>query len=87
MDRAIRAHVVEVFDRVSAATHRWWWRVRAALMARSLERDLDDELTTHLELHIREHVNSGLDPAEARRRALIALGGLQQTKERCRDHF
>jgi hypothetical protein len=49
------------------------------------ERDLDAELRSHLDLHTEDNIRAGMPPAEARRQALIALGGLEQTKERYRD--
>jgi predicted permease len=50
-------------------------------------RDLDfsQELDSHLRLHIEDNVRAGLAPDEARRQALIALGGVEQTKENYRD--
>lgn len=49
----------------------------------------DDELTEELEanltLHIEDNIRSGMDPVEARRRALMKLGGVAQSKERYRD--
>ena len=50
-----------------------------------LDRDLHDELSTHLALHIADNLRAGMSPAEARRVALLKLGGLEQTKERVRD--
>ena len=47
--------------------------------------DLDTELSTHLSLQIDENERAGMSPTEARRRALIKLGGLEQTKESLRD--
>jgi putative ABC transport system permease protein len=52
---------------------------------RNRERDLAAELESHLELHIADNVRAGMTPEEARRQALIALGGVQQTKERYRE--
>lgn len=49
------------------------------------ERALDDELASHLEIATDEGVRSGLDPAEARRRAVLQLGGVEQVKEAYRD--
>ncbi|HUF29630.1 MAG TPA: ABC transporter permease, partial [Gemmatimonadaceae bacterium] len=67
-------------------------RLRAALMRvrglfgqRRLERELADELESHLQLHIDENLRAGMAPAEARRRAIIALGGVEQAKEQYRD--
>src|SRR3974377_604553 len=49
------------------------------------EKELDTELRAHLQLHIEDNVRAGMGEQEARRRALVALGGLEQTKERGRD--
>jgi predicted permease len=49
------------------------------------EERLDKELRFHLEQHIADLVAQGYDPAEARRRARIELGGPEQVKEECRD--
>ena len=46
--------------------------------------DFDEELQSHLEMHMADNIRAGMTPEEARRQALIALGGLQQTKERYR---
>src|SRR5687768_4786684 len=51
---------------------------------RSRERDFSTEIESHLEMHIADNVRAGMSPAEARRQALIALGGVEQTKERYR---
>jgi len=50
-----------------------------------LERDLDNELASHLELHIAENLRAGMRPEEARRIALLKLGGVEQAKESVRD--
>jgi predicted permease len=52
---------------------------------RSLERDLERELDFHLDELSRDLVRSGLSPEEARRRARIELGGVEQVKEDSRD--
>jgi len=48
-------------------------------------RELDAELVSHLEMHIEDNVRAGMTPEEARRQALISLGGIEQTKEICRE--
>ena len=50
-----------------------------------LERDLDNELASHLELHIAENLRAGMSFEEARRTAILKLGGLEQAKESVRD--
>ena len=47
--------------------------------------DLDAELQSHLQLHIDDNLRSGMSPTEARRQALLKLGGLQQTKQAILD--
>jgi predicted permease len=66
------------------------WRYTLPLRLRSLfrrervERELEEELQFHLEAKIEEGVARGLAPGEARRRALLALGGLERRKEEIR---
>ncbi len=50
-----------------------------------LDRELDDELASHLQLHADDNVRHGMRREEADRRARIALGGVEQTKELYRD--
>jgi predicted permease len=45
----------------------------------------DAELESHIELHVEHNVGLGMTPGEARRQALIALGGVQATREAYRD--
>ena len=46
---------------------------------------LEEELDAHLQLHIDDNRRMGMTEAEARRQALLKLGGVDQTKERYRD--
>jgi len=49
------------------------------------ERDLAAEIDSHLSLHIDDNLRRGLPLDEARRQALLALGGLEAMKEAYRD--
>src|SRR5262249_2862341 len=49
------------------------------------DREFDDELKSHLQLHIEDNIRAGKKPEEARRLALIKLGGIEPTKESYRD--
>jgi putative ABC transport system permease protein len=49
------------------------------------ERDLVAEMESHLQLHIDENLRAGMSAEEARRQALISLGGVEQTKEMVRE--
>ncbi len=60
-------------------------RFRNLFQKTKLDRELRDELATHLDMHIADNLRAGMSPQEARRNALLALGGLEQTKESVRD--
>lgn len=49
------------------------------------ESDMNDELQFHLEMQIEQLVQSGLSRQDARRHALIDIGGLEKTREYCRE--
>ena len=61
------------------------FRVRGLFHKKQLDKELSSELESHLQLHIEDNLRSGMSPAEARRNALLKLGGVQQTKESVRD--
>ena len=61
------------------------FRLRALFRRKSMEIEMDDELHAHLERQVDRYVQSGLPLAEARRRARLEFGGLDQVKEECRD--
>lgn len=44
-----------------------------------------DEMESHLAMHMDDNLRSGMTPEEARRQALIKLGGVEQAKEIYRD--
>jgi predicted permease len=50
-----------------------------------LDADLDAELAAHLEMAIEDNLARGLSPSEARRVALVSIGGLQQAREKHRE--
>ena len=45
------------------------------------ERELADEVASNLAFHIEENISRGMTAEEARRQALIWLGGVEMTKE------
>src|SRR5262245_32337534 len=49
------------------------------------EQELTEEIDAYLEMLIEQKLNEGLDPADARRAALIELGGREQVKEKVRE--
>ncbi|MGB2666068.1 MAG: ABC transporter permease [Candidatus Acidiferrum sp.] len=60
-------------------------RLAALFRRRRLEDDLDEELRSHLGMAIEFNVRKGMSAAEARREALRSFGGVERTKEMCRD--
>jgi predicted permease len=59
-----------------------WFRV---LRARRTREDFDLELESHVAMHVDDGVRTGLSPEEARRQALIRLGGAEQTRQAYRE--
>src|SRR5437667_12313297 len=60
----------------------WWQRL---WRRKRLEEELDKELRVHLDQHTDDLIAQGYAPEEARRQAVLALGGSEQVKEQCRD--
>jgi predicted permease len=56
-------------------------RFHAIFNTRTAQTDLNDELRFHMEKEVEQNVARGMPPEEARRQALIAFGGVQQTRE------
>ena len=61
------------------------YRLRAMFRRESMEAELEEELRAHLEHQVEKYVQSGLPVEEARRRAKLEFGGVDQVKEECRD--
>jgi predicted permease len=60
-------------------------RLRVLFFRGREEAELDEELRFHVELETAENLRRGLDPVEAKRRALLAFGGVERFKEEVRD--
>jgi putative ABC transport system permease protein len=58
--------------------------VRNLLWRRRVDRDLDAELRSYVDLLTDERIARGASPAEARRSARLATGGVEQVKEHVR---
>ena len=61
------------------------YRLRALFRRGELERELDEELHFHLEHEAEKLRREGLNTGESRRRARLALGGVEVAKEADRD--
>src|SRR5262245_46914821 len=60
-------------------------RGRGLLFGRSEDLEVDEELRFHLDKETEKNINEGLSPEEARRRALIAFGGVERCTEQVRE--
>ena len=63
----------------------WFFRIAGLFRKESRERELSAEMESHLQLHIADNLRRGMTAPEARRQALLRLGGLEQTKEHYRE--
>ena len=63
----------------------WGKRLRAWIADETRDRQLGDELESIVDMHIDEYLRSGMTRDEARRRALIEVGGLEQVRQAVRD--
>src|SRR4029077_13434994 len=63
------------------------WLLRLAGLFHKDQRDAEfsSELESHLQMHIDENLRAGMSALEARRKALIKLGGIEQTKVLVRE--
>jgi putative ABC transport system permease protein len=60
----------------------WWRRLRRQ---DDLDRRLDAELRDHMDRQVADYIAAGMSRDDARRRARLEFGGLDQVKEVCRD--
>jgi putative ABC transport system permease protein len=70
---------------MSGTLRAWIQRMRGLFHNEQMDRELDDELKSHLEMHVADNLRAGMTAEEARRNALIKLGGVEQTKDSVRD--
>jgi predicted permease len=61
------------------------FRLRSLFRRNVVEAELEEELRTHFDREVEKYLRAGLSPAESKRRARLAIGGLEQVKEDCRD--
>ena len=59
--------------------------LRYVFRRRKEEGELDAELTYHLERLTEQNIARGMSPERARRAAIIAMGGVEPSKEECRE--
>jgi predicted permease len=62
-----------------------WIRLGGLFGARRAHHEIAAELESHLQMHIEDNLRAGMTREEARRRALIQLGGMEQTQQTMRE--
>src|ERR1700719_5294381 len=63
----------------------WLVRLGGLFNKEIRDHELSAEMESHLQLHIDDNLRAGMSAEEARRQALLKLGGIEQTKEAFRD--
>jgi len=63
----------------------WFVRLDSSFRTQRRDREFAAELENHLQMHIEDNLRAGMNREEARRHALIKLGGIEQTKEMLRE--
>jgi hypothetical protein len=63
----------------------WLFRLGGLFNKELRDRELSAEMESHLQMHMEDNLRSGMSPAQARREAIMKLGGIEQTKENCRE--
>src|SRR5437879_1532793 len=58
----------------------WFVRLGGLFRNERRDRELAAEMESHLRMHIEDNLRAGMSATEARRQALIKLGGVEQTK-------
>src|ERR1700683_5513340 len=62
-----------------------WMRLCGLLRKPQGDSDFEAELASHLAMHTEDGIRAGLSSEEARRQALIRLGGAEQTRQAYRE--
>jgi predicted permease len=63
----------------------WLAQLYGLLNRKRREHEFAEELESHLAMHIEDNLRAGMSPEEARRQALIKLGGVTLTRESYRE--
>ncbi|MDE3178707.1 MAG: ABC transporter permease [Acidobacteriota bacterium] len=63
----------------------WFSRLKGSFDKKRRDLEFGAELQSCIEMHVQDNLLAGMAPEEARRQALLKLGGVLQTREACRD--
>ncbi len=70
---------------LNASLRRAFGRLRSFFRKAPLDHELNDEIASHIDLAMEENMRRGMSEEEARRRALVSFGGVQQAREQHRE--
>lgn len=62
-----------------------WNRLLSFFQKEQRDSEMEAEIAAHVELAVEENMRQGMPEAEARRKALVRFGGVQQARERQRE--
>jgi macrolide transport system ATP-binding/permease protein len=63
----------------------WMMRLIGVFTQTRQDRELADELDSHLQMHVDDNLRAGMTPQDARRHAVMKLGGVQPVRQAYRD--
>jgi len=63
----------------------WMLRLAGIFSNQKRGREFAEEMESHLQMHIDDNLRLGMTPEEARRRAILKLGGVEQTTQAYRE--
>jgi len=67
------------------AVRAFLFRLMSLLDKDRKDREMTEEFESHLAMQIEDNLRAGMSPEQARREALLKSGGLETSKESCRD--
>ena len=59
----------------------WWKRLRTLGRRDAFENGLDEEIRFHIDQQTEKNRRAGMSPDQARRHAMVQIGGVERTKE------
>jgi predicted permease len=62
-----------------------WLRLQTLVRRSDSDQDLTDELESVVQMYVDDNLHAGMTPEEARRQALIRVGGMEQIRQAVRD--
>ena len=60
-------------------------RFRALFWKGLMDEEMDEELRFHIEMETEKNLKKGMEPAAARRKAMVDFGGLERFREKARE--